>query len=117
MEFIYEEKKTPTYKEYAKSSRFIAASKHEIIRIFCNADWRTITFITEEFKINRKFSSSKEFDSEHKKLRAIVTKYCRSNIEVHSPSQASVRLFVASDSDDSPAIFEADDYGFIRSNQ
>lgn len=114
MEFSHEEKRTPTYREYAKSSGFVADSKHEIIRILCNSDWRAITFVTDLFKINRKLQSSKEYDNTLKKLKKIVTEQCRCSITVRSAEKADVQLLVASDADDSAIVFDEDDFGFIK---
>lgn len=114
MEFTYEEKRTPTYKQYSKSSEFIVDSKHEVIRILCNSEWRAITFVTDSFKINRKLESSKEYDSTLKKLKKIVTEQCRCSITVRSAEKADIQLLAASDADDSAAIFDEDDFGFIK---
>ena len=114
MEFKHEEKNTPTFRQWAKSADCTGNDKFDVTRIFCNSDWRAITFVTELFRISRKFSSTKEYETSVKGITKIVTSHCRVFITVRSKEQADISLVPASDADESPHKFESDDFGFVK---
>ncbi len=114
MEFKHEEKNTPTFRVWSKANKDISNYKIDILRIFCNPEWRAITFVTEDFKISKKFSTAKEYDSSFKGIRKIVSSHCRAFITVIDSERADISLIVASDADESPSRFEQDDLGFVK---
>lgn len=114
MEFKHEEKNTPTFRQWAKSSAPISGSRFDIIRILCNPEWRAITFVTDEFRITRKIGSAKEYEDTVKKLGKIVREFCRVGVTVHDNQRADISVLPASDADENAQQFEADDFGFVR---
>jgi len=114
MEFKHEEKNTPTFRQWAKKASFNSNDRYPIIRILCNSDWRAITFVTDEFRITRKISSTKEFEDTVKKLGKIVTQFCRASVSVADKETANISVLPASDADENAQRFESDDFGFVR---
>ena len=114
MEFKHEEKITPTFRQWAKSATLTGDDRYSVIRILCNPEWRAITFVTDEFRITRKISSTKEFEDTVKKLAKIVTQFCRAGIIVRDNQKADISLLPASDADENAQQFESDDFGFVR---
>jgi len=114
MEFKHEEKVTPTFRQWAKSASLTGDDRYPVIRILCNSEWRAITFVTDEFRITRKISSTKEFEDTVKKLGKIVTQFCRAGIVVRDKERADISLLPASDADENAQQFESDDFGFVR---
>jgi len=113
MEFQHEEKRTPTFRQWAGSTEVQADSRYDIERIFCNREWRSITFVTTEFRINCKLETDKLYDSKERELGKILTKHCRAYITVQTQERANITVTPASDADERPQLFERDDKGFV----
>jgi len=113
MKLEHEEKRTPTFREWAKTATLEGEPTFPIVRIFANDEWRTITFVTDEFRINFKFDASSKYLAQYNGVKKIVTKHCRAFIDVLSRERANVVVNPASDADESPQLFEADDLGFV----
>lgn len=112
MKFEHEEKRTPTFRAWAASPAFQPDSKWEIVRVFVNDEWRTVTFVTDEFRINIKYDSGKKLEQTATGLAKILTKHCRANVKVLSTERAEIDVNPASDADETPQLFEKDDLGF-----
>ena len=113
MKFEHEEKRTPTFREWAKSANMDSELTFVVIRIFANDEWRTITFVTDEFRINFKYDSASKYNSAYSGLKKLVCKHCRCFIDVLSRERANVVVNPASDADETPQLFETDDLGFV----
>lgn len=113
MKFEHEEKRTPTFRTWGKTATVDESVTYPVVRIFANDDWRTITFVTDEFRINFKYDSSAKYTSAYASCKKILTKHCRCYVSVLSREKAEITLSPASDADETPQLFEADDLGFI----
>jgi len=114
MKFSHEEKVTPTFRKWASKPTCPAGSKLDIVRIFSNDEWRTITFVTEEFRLNIKYPTTQEFDKTSRELTKLLKAHVRAYIEYEGGTKAEVTIVPASDADDSPAKFTKDDLGWNR---
>jgi len=114
MKFTHEEKITPTFRQWASKPTLPDGTKLDIIRVFANSEWRTVTFITEEFRLNVKYSNSQEFDKSNRELTKLFKTHVRAYIEYQGGTRAEITIVPASDADDSPARFTKDDLGWTR---
>lgn len=115
MKFSHEEKVTPTFRKWASKPTCPDGTKLDIIRIFANSEWRTITFVTEEFRLNIKYTTTQEFEKVDRELTKLLKSHVRAYIEYQGGNRAEITLIPASDADDSPAKFVKDDLGWTRS--
>lgn len=114
MKFSHEEKVTPTFRKWASKPTVPSGTKLDIVRVFSNDEWRTITFVTEEFRLNIKYSTQEEFNKHHRELTKLFKAHVRAYIEYEGGTRAEVTIVPASDSDDSPAKFTKDDLGWSK---
>lgn len=114
MEFKHEEKTVPTFRQWGKTFKPDDNDRFPIVRIFCNPEWRAITFVTESFRITRKLPTTQEFESVVKKLGKIVCQHCQANVVVRNKTEADISLLAASDADEHAVRFESDDFGYVR---
>lgn len=114
MKINHEEKRTPTFREWSSGTDCASGTRFEIVRIFCNSEWRTVTFVTDEFKLNIKHSDKKDFERQEREIRKLVTKHCRAFVTFLETNKCYIEIVPASDADESPAIFEPDDLGYVR---
>jgi len=114
MKISHEEKRTPTLRKWVDSTKPTAGGKYPIIRVFLNSEWNTVTFLTNEFRINIKFTTSKEFESTERGIRKVLDKHCRAFIEYTGEYKSEIELIPASDADESPDEFIKDDFGYAR---
>lgn|SRR5574338_772566 len=114
MKLEYEEKRVPTFRQWVSKADLSVRNQFDIVRIFCNSEWRTITFITEEFKLNYKYPARKDYDSVYKQVKKVLGNYCRAFVEVQTQTTCSIQLLPASDADEQAVKFESDDLGFER---
>lgn len=114
MKFSHEEKVTPTFRKWASKPTLPAGTKLDIIRIFANSEWRTVTFVTEEFRLNIKYATTQEFDKTNRELTKLLKDHVRAFIEYTGGIKAEVTLVPASDADDSPSKFAKDDLGWTK---
>lgn len=113
MKFEHEEKRTPTFREWAKNASLDGEPTFPVIRVFANSEWRTITFVTDDFRINFKYDSPTKYTSQYNGLKKVLTTHCRCFIDVLSKERANVVANAASDADEQPQLFETDDLGFV----
>lgn len=114
MKFTHEEKVTPTFRQWASKATLPAGARLDIIRVFANSEWRTVTFVTEEFRLNIKYPTSQEFDKSNRELAKLFKAHVRAFIEYEGGTRAEITIVPASDADDSPAKFTKDDLGWLR---
>lgn len=55
--------KVPTHLKWAESNPGKLGKSYPIVQILQNIEWKTITFITTEFKCNEKFDTEEQFCS------------------------------------------------------
>jgi hypothetical protein len=117
MELSYIKQSTPTFPQWLKVVENKTEHKFEIERVFCNKDWKTITFCTSEFRVNFKFTTKLDYEATEKQVRSNLTKPCKALIFVDYENEGcQLKLSKASDADEDAAIFKEDDFGFIRTN-
>lgn len=114
MKFTHEEKVTPTFRQWASKPALPDGSKLDIIRVFANSEWRTITFVTDEFRLNIKYPTNEEFSKSNRELTKLFKTHVRAFIEYQGGTKAEVTIVPASDADDSPAKFVKDDLGWTK---
>lgn len=114
MKFTHEEKRTPTLRKWVDETRPSSGGKYPIVRVFINSEWRTVTFVTDEFRINIKFPSSKEFESTERGLRKILDKHCRAYVDYEGGYKSEITVIPASDADELPDKFTRDDFGYVK---
>lgn len=112
MKFTHEEKKTPTLRQWVDETPRTVGTRFKLIRIFANDEWRTITFVTDEFKFNIKYSDKKEYERIDRELGKILLKHCRATAEYAGDYKAEIEIVPASDADESPQLFERDKLGY-----
>lgn len=112
MKLEHEEKRTPTFRTWAKSPAYKQDETYPVVRVFANDEWNTLTFVTDEFRVNFKYPSGKDYKKVYEQVSKILTKHCRVAIRTVSDSRADIQLDAASDADESPQLFEKDDLGF-----
>lgn len=113
MKIPYEERRTLTFREWVSESTRTAGTRYPIVRIFANSEWRTVTFVTEEFRLNIKYKSEKEFNDIERGLRKVLSKHCRACVEYEGDYKTTVEVIPASDADESPQLFKTDKYGWV----
>lgn len=113
MKLSHEEKRTPTFRQWASEANVVSGDRFPIVRVFCNSEWRTVTFVTMEFKLNFKYTTDKDFQRTEREVRKVLLKHCRAYIEVQSVTKCEVELLPASDADESPQLFEPDNLGYV----
>lgn len=112
MKFEYEYKPVPTFRTWAINADLSTKVQFDIVRIFCNSEWRTLTFVTELFKVNYKFTTKEEYQTAYKKVKKELGSYCRAYATVNSKDSCTIQLTVASDADEQARKFVEDDFGF-----
>lgn len=115
MKIQHEERKTPTFRQWASSTDCAPGTRFPIVRIFANSEWKSITFLTDEFRINLKYNSQEEFKRAEREVGKIVNKHCRAFVEFEGEYKSSIELVLASDADESPQKFKSDQFGWVAS--
>jgi len=113
MKFTHEEKKTPTLRQWVDEAARTPGTRYPIIRVFANDEWRTITFVTDEFKFNIKYGDKKEYERIDRELGKILLKHCRAGATYTGEYQTEVEIVPASDADESPQLFKRDNLGYV----
>ncbi len=113
MKIQHEERNTPTFRQWAKTAELNPESRFLVERIFVNTDWRTITFVTGDFRINIKHTDPTGFKKVQSDLHKIVTKHCVCLVRVRDRDHADIEIVPASDANESPQKFEQDELGYI----
>lgn len=112
MKIQHEERNTPTFRQWAKSADIEPNSSFKVTRIFANSEWKTITFVTESFRINLKQPNTASFEKLRDGIRKIVQKPCVCIIKVQDRERSEIELVPASDANESAQVFTQDDFGF-----
>lgn len=114
MKLTSEIRPTPTFKQYVASGECTIPSVHPVRQVLVNIDWKTITFFSEEFKLNFKYSTKEEYVKTVKKVKSIISKPCQCRLEVESQTVCHLVLDVASDADESFMEFSESERGWDR---
>lgn len=112
MKFQHEERNTPTFRQWAKTANIDPKSSFVVTRVFVNSDWRTVTFVTDDFRINLKQADSASFEKVQSDLHKIIRKPCVCVVRVSDRDHAEVELVVASDANEHAQQYEQDDLGY-----
>lgn len=114
MKFSHEEKRTPTLRKWVDATKPANGGRYPIVRVLINSEWRTVTFCTDEFRINLKFETNKEFEGTERGLRKILDKHCRAYVDYTGGYKSEIEVVPASDADESPDKFNRDDFGYVK---
>lgn len=114
MKLTVEVKPTPTFKQYVDSGEATIPSEHTVQRILVNVDWKTITFFSDEFKLNYKLPTKEEYVKAVRNIKKLLSKPCQCRLEIESKTVCNVILDSASDADESFMEFTESDKGWDR---
>ena len=112
MKIQHEERNTPTFRQWAKTADIDSNLSFVVERIFLNSDWRTVTFVTNDFRINVKQADAGSFKKVQSDIHKIVTKHCICVVRVSDKQRADIELVPASDANESAQLYEQDDLGY-----
>lgn len=114
MKISIEVKPTPTFKQYVDSGEATIPSVHLVGKVLVNIDWKTITFFTDDFKLNYKLPTKDEYLKTLRKVKQIISKPCQCRLEIQSKTVCDLILDSASDADESYMEFSESDKGWDR---
>lgn len=114
MKITSEIKSVPTFKQYIKLSDSIDDRLHPITLVLCSEEWRTITFFTEEFKLNHKVANEKEYNTLYRNVSKVLNKECTAYLQITSGSTCDIIINVASDGNEDFHKFKSTDRGWEK---
>lgn len=104
--------RVPTFKQWIAENSGSVGDVFPVTRIFVNDEWKTVTFVAREFKLNHKSSDKDGHSKTVKGITKIVTRPCVCFLRPVSPDECEVEISPAGDTCENPQVFTLDDYGF-----